>query len=210
NHILYLLDSIPWSGDISGFISGGAMETLVMYLSQDWLSSMHITQNNDLLQLDLIHVGNNMVHEVIEDHFFSLLECGKGSSCYHWNVGEELALGSCTWVWGVVNVGNHWVAIGIDSTQNKILYGDSLVNPGSDILGEESVLLDALNWWTTIHTDKKYTRSHLPITHQNDPFSCGVLTLNAISASIFPNRVNLLQESEVITEWIHIFIHIAQ
>ncbi|KAF8991658.1 hypothetical protein BDQ17DRAFT_1332736 [Cyathus striatus] len=146
-----------------------------------------------------------MVHKVIEDHFFSLLEwfywdcstvdySSKGSSCYHWNVGEELTLRTCKWVWGVANIGNHWVVIGIDSTQNNILYGDLLADPDSDIHEDESVLLDALNWWTTMHMSKKYMHSHLPITHQNDPFSC----------------VSLLEESEVITEWICTFIHIAQ
>ncbi|KAF8990755.1 hypothetical protein BDQ17DRAFT_1255480 [Cyathus striatus] len=219
NYVFQLLDSIPWSGEISGFISGGATETLVTYLSQDWLSSVHITQNNDLLRLDLTREGNDMLHEVVEDHFFTLLErfykdrdiveySSKGSSCYHWNAGQELALGLCKRLWGVANVGNHWVAIGIDGVQKKILYGDSLADPNSDIVEENSVLLDALTWWTKTHTNAEYTRSRLPITCQNDPFSCGVLALNAISASIFPDSVSLLRESEAITERIRMLIRI--
>ncbi|KAF8993107.1 hypothetical protein BDQ17DRAFT_1253224 [Cyathus striatus] len=221
NIALSLFDSLPWNGHISGFIHGGDMESLVIYLSQHWLTSTHITQNNKLLQLELVHAGLDMSHEVVEDHFFLLLQqfsdnqstgeygC-EGSSLYHWHIGEELAHRSCNSVWGVANIGEHWVAIGIDCMQKSILYGNLLGNTDFDLAEEDSVLLNALTWWIQIHTKLDYSRSHMPITCQHDPFSCGVLALNAISASVLHESVSLIHESEAIMEWVCMFIQVAK
>ncbi|KAF8981727.1 hypothetical protein BDQ17DRAFT_1337197 [Cyathus striatus] len=82
-------------------------------------------------------------------------EC-RGSSSYHWHIGEELAHGSCNSVWGVTNVGEHWVAIGIDCMKKLILYGDSLGNTNLDLSKANSDLLNVLTWWIQTHTKHLY------------------------------------------------------
>ncbi|KAF8985256.1 hypothetical protein BDQ17DRAFT_1335937 [Cyathus striatus] len=204
------------SGNLGGFICGGTMETLVTYPSQDWFSSIHISQNSELIQLDLIHAQLKASHEVVEDHFFTLLQRfhreqssgdygSEGTSSYHWRLGEEFAHGSCKWVWGVANInGNHWVAVGMSQAQKFIHYGDSMGNIDTD-------LYDAPHWWTENHTKAIFSSFNLPITQQvNDKVSCGVFGLNAICTSVFHGSVEVVRESDTTVEQIHMFTCVAQ
>jgi hypothetical protein len=70
---------------------------------------------------------------------------------------------------------NHWVPIVIDFRKREILYGDSL--GGSVPLRLKLVL----TWWTEFHSGEHFAYKNLSTTIQNDSFSCGILSYNALA-----------------------------
>ncbi|KAF9003530.1 hypothetical protein BDQ17DRAFT_1241955 [Cyathus striatus] len=214
NEVLHMLSNIIWSGDISG-LSSGPIDSLTTYLSQSWFYSNHISQQLELLHVDLLRSGLDASHEILDDFVFSLVlrfyqdrssgvYSGTDKSCWHqWRIGSELASGICKVACGVANVDNqHWIAIAINSNQKAIFYGDSL-NDGNP------ELVDALKWWMKIHTGADFKLFNMPITQQHDNFSCGVFALNAACAFVLPD-VTLLPVDEAIIEQVQMFTQVGR
>lgn len=118
--------------------------------------------------------------------------------------GDELKRQVHTTVCGVVNVrDNHWVAITIDVPSQKILYGDSLGASRS------LTVQGALGWWMSIHIEGDFIYEALPITQQNDTFSCGILAMNAVKHFISPS-FSLISANHVAKECLTVFIAVVE
>jgi Ulp1 protease family, C-terminal catalytic domain len=94
---------------------------------------------------------------------------------YHRHLGHSLTTGIYDQVGTLVNFRrNHWVPIVIDFRKREILYGDSL---GAPVPLRVKLVL---TWWTEFHSGNLFTYRNLNITLQNDSFSCGLLSYNAL------------------------------
>ena len=92
----------------------------------------------------------------------------------------------------------------VDFEASKILYGDSM---GGAI--DEDVE-EVLTWWTYHHTGVTFMKTYLPITHQRDGFSCGLLAWNALAAYLLPNIHSLINASDVAEEQLKMFLRVIE
>ena len=100
---------------------------LAAYLSQKWLSTSHIDQQLDLLQVDVEGSGQltcevvrqSFVRKVVElyhDRKHKLYNKETSGAQHLWMIGEELASGTHDKLCSVVNIDNsHWVGVVIDA-----------------------------------------------------------------------------------------------
>ncbi|KAF8166377.1 hypothetical protein BJ912DRAFT_243100 [Pholiota molesta] len=194
---------LPWGGKTVAFgADDEEIHYLAHYLSHQWFHCTHIHQQLELLRLDLKHAGI-FDCELLSPYTFDILHqmyrahkstpYGKdGTRRDVWGLGEELASRHRTVVAGVANVnGNHWVALLVDTANLTIKYGDSLKGAAT---GEAKGVIDAVAWWIESHISAVFKREALPITHQADGFSCGVLSIDAIRHAVLPgsNQVRRL------------------
>jgi hypothetical protein len=152
--------TLPWAGHVHGFSDDAPTTKLATYLSRQWLGSVHIDQQFDMLRGDMIRSIADAKCEIMDTSFFIKL-CQAYREQLHkpyhaetpgarrlWRVGEELAVGIRTKVGGGGNVNdNHWISyvLQIDSTQIKFLYGDPFGSkPPNDVAA-------AFQWWITTH-----------------------------------------------------------
>ena len=82
---------------------------------------------------------------------------------------------------------NKVVLLGEPST---IFHSDSMAVGGDPNSG----ITNVLNWWVTAHTQSVFTWRPLPITRQpqDDTFSCGLLSRNALARQLLPQRYPLV------------------
>ena len=107
-------------------------------------------------------------------------------------LGEALSAGTRKSVLMLKNLNNeHWVALDLNFKDSCIWYGDSF--------GEEPPpeLMCAVEWWTHHHTGRDFTQAKLPITTQNDGFSCGLLAYNALAHRANPKKYPLIDAAKV-------------
>jgi hypothetical protein len=79
----------------------------------------------------------------------------------------------------------HWVAVVLDFSSYVIWHGDSL----GWQMGAKTK--DVIAWWIQAHTSVPFTYKPLPVTHQDDIFSCRLLTWNSLAHNFLPAQ-NLL------------------
>jgi hypothetical protein len=95
-------------------------------------------------------------------------------------------------------------AAGVVSVQNKsIYYGDSLNSP---IL---PTLLETYQWWISQHSPTVFDLKHLPITHQEDYYSCGVLSDNALAHFALPKLFPIFKSFEAQAARMSAFVRVA-
>ncbi|KAF8493747.1 hypothetical protein F5888DRAFT_1806075 [Russula emetica] len=119
NGILYdrvvgLLQNVSWGGTVQGFNSTGhfPISMIAAYLSDDWLSDVHMQQFTELLERHLLSDSRHF--DNYPDHPY--LEC----------IGRDLASGCRKCIVGMRNIGaDHWIAFVIDSCSASIAIGDS-------------------------------------------------------------------------------------
>lgn len=197
-----LLLQLPWGGQTAGFGKDNEpMHLMSRYLSHRWLQSTHINQQLDILRFDLQRAG--IINcEITSPYTFDIIAqmhqaregtpyCRDGAGVRKniWGIGEELSSGRRKVLASVTNVnGNHWVAIVVNATNFTVKYGDSF---GSD---RKSELVDAVTWWLQFHIPTPFRSDGLSITKQEDGFSCGVLSIDAVRHAILPGAV-LIQPS---------------
>lgn len=192
------LIQLPWAGDTHGFSDPEPVVLFAHYLSDSWLQTMHINQQLELLQHDLVLGGHSHI-EVVNPRFFNKLlklytaqpdvpYTNKSGSQNTWGIGEELGKGIHSKVAGVANINsNHWVGIVIDQAQSTILFGNSF-SPTQ--LPSKSNILDAVGWWVNQHTGSHYTCKPLAITPQTDGYNCGILSMNVVQNSLLSGEEN--------------------
>ncbi|KAF8219178.1 hypothetical protein L208DRAFT_1342484, partial [Tricholoma matsutake] len=96
--------------------------------------------------------------------------------------------------------GDHWVALILDFQQELIWYGDSLGN----VISEEWRKM--LDWWTHLHMGRQFDHEPLPITHQQDSFSCGLLAWNVLAVFLFKDRSTLINAGNVAEECLKLLL----
>ena len=180
---------VPWCGGTSGFTSSEPTVKLAAYLSKNWLETVHIDQQLDLLRIDLARTGSTQ-YQLLNPRVFEKLIIvyqHRERQAYHdasgmrhlWAIGCEIAEGIRTKLGGVANVIRHWVGVIVDIPNSKILYGDSLG-------GSHAPLKAAIEWWVRFHTQKTYTHKNLPITQQLDSYNCPILAVNVVHHHLLP------------------------
>jgi len=185
NKIFNSLSVIPWSDKLHGFTkdAGDDLFTISLFASTRWIKDEQANQMLDLLRKEIRRTRIQSV-EIQSTWFFEKLATGcdeqaryisESSFRYHRHLGHSLATGIYDRVGTLVNFRrNHWVPVVIDFRKQEILYGDSLGAPAP-----QRVKL-VLTWWTQFHSGDVFTYRNLDITLQNDSFSCGLLSYNAL------------------------------
>ncbi|KAF8060164.1 hypothetical protein FPV67DRAFT_1424127, partial [Lyophyllum atratum] len=207
---------LPWAGNTHGFFDTEPITRLSQYLSNDWLATVHLNQQLELLQSELHRSGIDPKCEVVSLEFFrKVLEvyrdrvgitynAERRDTRHLWAVGEELAEGLRTRICGVMNTEeSHWVSVAIDIAKLVIWYGDSLG-------GSNTEIHEALEWWIREHVRQEFRHKDLPITKQLDGHSCSVLAINASGHFCLPQRIPLLEPSNTVQERIALFVHVAK
>jgi hypothetical protein len=205
------LEELEWYGSVRGFSDSHEIDCLHKYMTTAWLGTIHEEQMLDLLQADLIDHYTDPDAIIIEDTDF--IRClrlafdrrytrpGKGGIHKR---GTALARGDHRYLATIANCFEcHWVAIIIDFRTCTIWHGDSL---GWEI---DPNILALLEWWTTEHGISKFTANHLPITHQSDTFSCGLLAWNALANFFLPRQFPLIAAEKVAAERLQLFLRIS-
>ncbi|KAH9932479.1 uncharacterized protein B0H18DRAFT_871225 [Fomitopsis serialis] len=213
---LTMLGILPWSGNLQGFDFPESVETLVHYMTNEWLSDSHEDQMLTLLRQDITLSSSHTLYEVENAYFGSLLrsayasrEHGEYEESRHFarvrGVGQALAEGRRSAVAFILNVNrNHWVAVIVDFCTSEILWGDPLGHPPS------AADIEALDWWTALHSGYTFAHRTLMVTRQTDDFSCGLLAFGALAHYCLPEKYPLVAASEVADERLRMFLAIAR
>jgi hypothetical protein len=200
NQIFDALAIVRWSDKLCGFSSNAAegLDSLTYYASCKWLTGDHANQMLDLLRKDLQRKRRSKV-EVLSTYFFPKISQGfddkdkyANNNTFHFNrrIGDDLMAGISDQITFLVNLNrNHWVSVIIDFRKQEILYGDSLGCAMS--ASTQNILI----WWTQFHSNASFTIKKLPITLQDDSFSCGLLAWNSLAAYL--TGAKLLSVNEV-------------
>ncbi|THU98707.1 hypothetical protein K435DRAFT_795527 [Dendrothele bispora CBS 962.96] len=89
---------------------------------------------------------------------------------------------------------DHWVPLVVNGKGAEFLYGDSLCEEKRRVMPPR--LWSAYTQWKEMHTWQSFSVNQLPITEQNDSFSCGVFAFNAVEVYVRLFEVELLRSSE--------------
>ncbi|KAF8238064.1 hypothetical protein L208DRAFT_1155032, partial [Tricholoma matsutake] len=199
-------------GMIHGFSAKVGTHYLVTYAMHDWLTDEHETQMLDLLRWevlrermgDRVEIESIFFLEKLKDAFHNQKDYTTGVQ-HRWVRGEGQALGTSAQEQLVLlaNVrGDHWVALILDFQQDVIWYGDSLGN----VISEE--WCEMLDWWTHLHMGRQFDHEPLPITRQQDGFSCGLLAWNALAVFLFKDKYTLINAGNVAEERLKLLLQV--
>ncbi|KAF8240342.1 hypothetical protein L208DRAFT_1233598, partial [Tricholoma matsutake] len=206
---------IPWSGSIHGFEVSIPTSFLSVYGTREWFSDKHEDQMLDLLWREMMESGisssadiKNMQWSVkLRQAYRHQEQYGTGAN-YGWlhATGEMLADGTWDEIGMIANINhNHWVAVSLNFKNCRILYGDSL----RDTLNQK--LIHALKWWTHLHTGHIFMVEDLPISCQQDGYSCGLLTWNALMVYFLQSKnYTLMDPKNIDDERLKVLLRITE
>jgi hypothetical protein len=97
----------------------------------------------------------------------------------------------------------HWVGLVVHAQNKSIYYGDSLNSP------IPPTLLETYQWWISQHSPTAFDLKHLPIMHQEDYYSCGVLSDNALAHFALPKLFPLFKSFEAWAARMSAFVRVA-
>jgi hypothetical protein len=205
-----MLSKLPWSGSVHGFKGEANIIDLQKYMTTAWLASLHEDQMLELLdkdirnnarRMDVIITYSDFLHG-LKRAFSRRKQTPKGS---FYKNGSALASGISNCLATIANhEGNHWTAVVVDFPSHIIWHGDSLA------WDMEPELKSALEWWISEHTSIVFTHANLPITHQEDFFSCGLLPWNALSHHFLPEQHPLIDPADVAAERLKVFLCVCK
>lgn len=208
------LSCMPWNRNLQGFSASIGTEYLAAYTTTEWLNDEHITHMLDLLRCDVIREGLSPSVEVESIWFLKKLREGHHdqekymSHCsFGWirGQGQAIGTGARSQLALIGNVGgNHWISLIIDSEQGTVFYGDSL---GMDI---NDSLRGVLDWWTHLHTGRIFDYRKIPVTHQQDGYSCGLLAWHSLTAFLFKGKFPMVDPSCVAQERLKVLLRVAE
>ena len=198
------LSKLPWTGRIQGFHEKDESVTVLhTYATTTWLTTTHENQMLDLLAQDLLDYDGDGI-EVVSTYFFQVLYnalVGKSDGRWVKRLGHSLGNGQQRYLATIVSsFGTHWVAIILDFGHGIVWHGDSL---GWKL---EDRIKTALDWFTHRYTSLKFSYQKLPITHQDDSFSCGLLAWNALSHFFLPAEHPLIEPTQVSLEGLKVLL----
>jgi hypothetical protein len=204
------LSGLPWTGltrSIGPFPDQDIIH-LHTYLTTAWLGTIHENQMLGLLKedlLDLEYEGDGI--EIESAEFFGTLSSAylyDKKKKYPYQKGRLMASGPVQYLVTIAHTWQvHWVPIIFDFHAKRILHGDSLrweLEPTAKAV---------LDWWTSTHTSAPFTYEKLPITHQEDSVSCGLLAWNAICHYFFPSVYPLIDLGDVAIERVKVFLRVC-
>ncbi|KAJ3792933.1 hypothetical protein GGU11DRAFT_760342 [Lentinula aff. detonsa] len=86
---------------------------------------------------------------------------------------------------------DHWVPLAINGLDCIFFYGDSLCRKETPTL--PPTLLKTLNAWKGIHSSHAFSQKVIPISPQDDDFSCGPCAINAIEHLVRPETAAIAE-----------------
>jgi len=91
----------------------------------------------------------------------------------------------------------------VDFESQELLYGDSFGHP---ISADMHAVID---WWTHYHTNSRFTIHSLPVSRQQDSFSCGMLAWDALRHRLMPRAPTLMDPQQPFHERADIFLQLT-
>jgi hypothetical protein len=205
-----LLSELPWGIKKCGLSDGEPIHTLWRFLgphfttgSQLEILRSHVASDPDLVQHVRVE-GTALTAKLAE------AAATDGTDAYHtekkfaWvrTLGEDIMkrrqalltlahLGDCN---------QHWV---VDVKEKAIHYGDSLESP----IPPDP--LQNYEWWISQHSSTSFVLKDIPVTHQEDGSSCGVLADNGLNHFAWPKLFPLFKSSEARAAKMSAFIRVA-
>ncbi|KAF8877791.1 hypothetical protein BD779DRAFT_1448283 [Infundibulicybe gibba] len=209
-----VIESLFWSGSVSGFRLKIDKSHLASYLTTDWLTDEHESLMLEVLQRNIATLaipGHIEIHDVwfyplLENAHADLMEDYASGKSYRWlrEVGNKAASHGSRVV-TITNVDdNHWIVIVVDFGAQKIRVGDSM----GGMMSKE--MRDVFDWWTTFHSNQKFGLTNLPITVQQDSHSCGMLAWNALAHFLLPSQYPLINPLHVTDERLKMFLRLTE
>ncbi|KAF8221880.1 hypothetical protein L208DRAFT_1325588 [Tricholoma matsutake] len=223
------LQCIPWSGLIHGFEVAIPTSFLSVYGTREWFSDEHEDQMLDLLWQEMMESGISSSADIENTQWSVKLrqayrhqeQYGTGAD-YGWlhATGKMLADGTRDEIGMIANINhNHWIAVSLNFKNRRIvlqpnwtlkhyhqiLYGDSL----RDTPNQE--LIHALKWWTHLHTGHIFMVEDLPISRQQDGYSCGLLAWNALMIYLLQSKnYTLMDPKNIDDERLKVLLRITE
>ncbi|KAF9002666.1 hypothetical protein BDQ17DRAFT_1425621 [Cyathus striatus] len=182
--IYSVLGLLPWGGKIRSLENMVQINHLTTYVSQDWFSDDHEDLIVNLLQcalhrhcpMDYIELRGSLFHCCIRDAYCEQESYHIGRRYQYLKDPTLMLLDTKGSIAFIANINNqHWIAI-VSLTEE---------------------LKAVLTWWTYTHTGSKFDISTLHITQQLDPFSCGLLAINALEHYFLPDKYPLINALKV-------------
>ncbi|THH13403.1 hypothetical protein EUX98_g9730 [Antrodiella citrinella] len=189
---------------------------LTTWCSHKWLSDTHIDQMLAILIYDILSHLPISRHQILPMSYTNkIVSIYNLRDTYHaeypsdarptrfiHDVGMSLQCGLLRSVGGIFHVNNnHWVALVADVEEKIIYYGDSLDYSASSSSAFDYVAgkvhAQAMAWWLGVHGITGMLFDRLPISRQEDGYSCGLLSLNALAHHYLPKRHPLIHPSYV-------------
>jgi hypothetical protein len=208
------LSTVSWTENIQGFSVSIPTHYLADYTTKEWMTDEHITQMLDLLQQDVIQAGLSKTIEIKSVWFLTMLRKGYEEqeqymthTSYRWlrALGQAFGTGTREQLAFIGLVGgNHWIAVVIDFKEGTVYYGDSLGE------GINSSLRAILDWWIHLHTNGQFDHRNLPITLQQDGYSCGILAWLALVTFLLRGKYLLVDASRVAEERLKVLVRVVE
>ena len=215
---LTALATLPYSCPLSGFSNAELTSSLVTYTSHAWLSDVHENQLLDMLRTNLLRrpkdlfvvVGNTYIWKHFESAFRAQdLSSYRKDRVYARlrGVGRALEAGEQSELGLLINLKNtHWITVVVKYDSAEVLYGDSLGHH------PDPHVMEVLNWWIQQHSDRSFEWRALDIARQDNEFSCGILSWNALAHHVLPDMYPLSGSSrhEVDGQRLTVFVDLVQ
>jgi len=207
------LSVLCWGDKLCGFSPNAEedIESLALYISDKWLKGAHANQMVDILQRDLQCKGKNHIN-LGSSFFYAKISLGSqdiekysttDSFRFYWHIGNELETGVWDQFGFLTNLDrNHWVAVVFDFRKREIWFGDSLGGVAT------ASVRRVLNWWTRFHSREEFTYQQLPITIQQDSFSCCLLTWDALRVFFSDSKGTLIPPRDVAEGCLKVFLEV--
>ena len=213
HNILDLLSTVPWGYSLPRSLGFHVIE-LAKFCTDDWLGAVQMDQmvfvmNNQLqskdqMILDWPHTFLMVrTYRFAHDTYFDTMLAKptilhrngakiEGENPTYTKIGIYFCVNCGGDLPAPDTMGDHWVGVVIDIVEKKILYIDPMKHP------PPNELIFVLQWWLGQHVSGNFVvdAETLECSRQNDTFSCGIWTLNAIGHHLCPNEFQLIRNSQ--------------
>jgi hypothetical protein len=211
--IMKYLENVPWKDEVKGLKTGLQTTDMATFLSQDWLSDIHIASmltvtahlRHDALSCTVPRT--ELVQPIFSSHIlnFALLDASPTLSEYYDSSPPKSIVDLGTLISDAKMTGiriatvsyspeYHWASLLIDICAGTIAWGDSLGRPILD--GFEK----RLRAWLAIFVPQKQflPLQSLPCARQGDGYSCGMIAINTLKHHIFGDKLWSTSQREVL------------
>ena len=201
-----LMDRLPWHGYIGGKRRDRHVNDVFDLLSNSELNTSQMRDLLELVERRLADIPDNRYLIAPTELSALLLYSYKNhmEDTYQKNpiqqLVEEDLIQPCKSViasiaWTSVGGRGHWITFIVDPIASEITHSDSLGRPLPDNLR------DALKWWLSDlqremgELTMPLRFNQIPVTCQNDDFSCGILSTNSLAHYLLPHWLPLVQSN---------------